>query len=139
MLELFDAVEQIAQPYGLNGPDPMTVYDLGAEDKGAYDQLFRDAGFLPKDGYYRTKPGKNDISYEEALKIARQVLMQDMALTEAQLDAGKFDGEHFPYQDDMAVFFFFFYPAQGPEHYSVLMDARTGEVQHVDVVAGGNG
>ena len=139
MLELFDAVDQIAKPYGLNGPDSMTVYDLGAEDKGAHDQLFRDAGFLPKDGYYRTIPGKNDISYEEALKIARQVLMQDMALTEAQLDAGKFDGEHFPYQDDMAVFFFFFYPAQGPEHYSVLMDARTGEVQHVDVIAGGNG
>lgn len=141
MLELYEKIDRLASPYGLDGWDAMIVYDLSLADKGAYDQLFRDTGFTSAEGYYRTIPDENDVPYEEARKIARQVLIQDMSLTEEKLDAADFDAERYIDTDNTPTYCFFFYTnMEGyDEVYSVFMDARTGEILSVDVVTGGNG
>lgn len=136
VLELYEKINEIGSRYAPGA----TVYDYSYEDAVAYDQLFRDAGFSAA-MYPRALPGSQDISYDKALAIAKQALMEEMSLTEEKLNAANLMAEYSIADPDEPIWSFGFYTnADGFDVvYAVTLDVRTGEILGTFCNTGGNG
>lgn len=135
LLTLHEAVEEIAERY----PADATIYDYSIEDAGAYDALFRAAGFSDS-MYFRHAPGPEDVTEEEARTLAIQALVDEMPVTEETLRTA--DGYmEFTMSEDGPRwgFSFQFFQDSVAMDYGVSIDARTGEILFTNCITGGNG
>ena len=111
------------------------------EGVAARDQLFRDAGFSVEE-YPHALPEKEELSYEEALAFAREVLMAEYELTkEAVLSYDQIHPYFVRIDSENPVWGFALYcTAPGKEdYYEVEINAKTDEVLRVTYLSGGNG
>lgn len=114
--------------------------DLSLEESAALDQLFRDRGFSVE-RYPHTLPGEDDISQEEALAIAKEVLITDFGIAENRIDSGGFFSSFTMEGPEHTLWNFRIWPSDnsGQEYFWVSLDARTGEVLYAVNDGVGNG
>lgn len=120
-------------------PANVQTYDLSMEDAATYDTLFREAGFSV--GFPRGLPRESDISYDEALGIARDAILNEMPSAQELLKDAYVLGIYTVANPDMPSWAFTIaFVDDGMEAtFSVWVDAETGEVTSLEGMSGGNG
>ncbi|MDD3409232.1 MAG: hypothetical protein PHY12_00325 [Eubacteriales bacterium] len=110
------------------------------EDKAAHDQLFRDAGFDPLQ-YDHVLPGKTDITYEQALNLAAQVLQTEYGVSRAVFDASGFAYADLEQREDHREWYFWVQNNEELCTWTVVLNSETSEVLYlgVDPDASANG
>lgn len=142
LLELREQLNEITSKYGLYD-------DLAYEDLARIHELHRENGFDPTQ-YSLSMPGKDDLTEEEAVAIARQALVEDCGVDPEALDKWERtvvyfgDTQAYAASGDEGLYACWqihFYPGVPGEmeNYSVYILGSTGEITDVDYVIQGNG
>ena len=84
VLALKEALEEILAKY------PPDIYDMDMthEDRAAIDELMRQAGFSPRIYCYML-PEEGELTEQEAIAQARQVLKDEYGLTDSEMDSAR--------------------------------------------------
>lgn len=134
VLELVNTCEPLIQLGEASG------VTLGVEDKAAYDQAFRDAGF-DETRYNHVLPQAGDISYEKAVEIVAQVLNEECGVSRAVFDASGFAYADLTQAKDHREWYFWVQNLEEQCGWTVVFHAETGEILLVlaDPFANSNG
>lgn len=135
-IALQKGINAIASKYS---PDT-TIYEYSFEDYALFDTLFREAGFSSNQ-FSRALPKDDELSYEEALRIAKDAILAEMPDAQTALEDAHISGEYAVRDSDAPVwrFSFFFTVKDVLIDFGVALDAKTGEVILTNVITGGNG
>lgn len=142
LLELREQLNKIGKNYGF-------ADDIPGEVLARVHELHRENGFDPSQ-YNLSLPGADDLTEEEAVAIARQVLMEDCGVDPDEMDKWvrvfAYFGDTQAYaasgdENTYACWQIHFYPGVPGEMetYSVYILGSTGEITLVDYVIQGNG
>lgn len=132
VLALQEEAAAILAPFGLDA--------VPFIEAAAFDQVFRDAGFPADEGFHRYPPEADELPYEEALKLAIAALCQDTGIAEDKLRPEGLSAERIMHDGNPKYSFMFTVYQDGfCAVYAVYMDARTGVMENIEVVTGGNG
>lgn len=133
---LRSSIERLVSKY----PEDTTIYDYSFEDRAAFDTLFREAG-IDANQFSSALPADGDLSYEEALALAKEAVLAEMPTALTPLDnadvTAMFDVSN-PYETIWRFSFFFIHDGIEVD-IGVAMDSKSGEIILTNVVTGGNG
>lgn len=140
--KLTDSQQAILKKY----PEDVNRGYMSIEDDAAYDELMRQAGFDEKNHTYVT-PSVKDIQRGEAVTYSKRALETEYGLAGPLLDACETvvncNMNYSLHNAPVKVWgvTFFGYGPEGMDNYTVILNARTGEVEAIyhDSPASGNG
>ena len=126
-------IEEAAEAEQLSG-------SWSVEEKAAFDQTFRDAGF-DKAQYNHVLPTEKDIPYEKAVEIVAQVLEEECGVSREVFDASVFAYADLTQEPERREWYFWVQNAEEQCGWTVELNAETGEIYKVlsDPFANGNG
>lgn len=120
-------------------PDLTAIYDYTPEDAAAHDTAFREAGF-PAEHFSYALPAKDDVQAEEAIRLARQALLEEGVATAEALDgAGLVVTYSIAGENGPCWYLSFFVQGEIEIDYGVTLDARDGNILRTAISTGGNG
>lgn len=131
MITLIGKLDEIISKY----PDyPGYVWDgdMSLEDRAAFDGLMRRAGFNPRT-FSDLLPQEGDITQQEALELARQVLKDEYGVTDEELDRSNLEiyfWTRYDLRDEPIRGWDFAF--KGKEIYSVFINAEEGVIEQID-------
>lgn len=144
LLQLLTAQDAILSAY----PPDTNRGHMSIEDDAAYDELMRHSGFDAANWPY-TLPDKTDLNKEQALSLAKEALLKEYHLDARLLDQCEvlincFNDYHEQAKDTPRKCWSLTFQGYGVDRldiYTIVLDAKTGEVQRTvhDDPAGGNG
>lgn len=88
------------------------------------------------------QPGPDDLTRDKALEIAKQAIMEDFGLSQAEVDAGEIISERFSLRESGGTLWgFSIYMEKDGVAWDcgITMDGKTGEVLYTSIITGGNG
>lgn len=133
---LLTKIETIAARY----PQDVGHYDYAMEDAALYDTAFRDAGFSALE-YSRMLPPAEALSYEEAIMIAKQAMLEELTDGAQAMQEADIRGEYALDASGREVWRFSTHMMKDGVDIGIgaVLDGRSSEILMVNVITGGAG
>ena len=132
VLILIDKLDAIYAKYPQDPDYAFNSDDLSIEDHAAFDGLMRQAGFNPRT-YPSLLPRESDLTEQEALELARQVLRDEYGVTDETLNQSNlevsFQMRYNLHEEPVRVWDFVF---KGREVYWVCINAEEGVIEEIE-------